>query len=1207
MKTKTLSVRSIRVLITTVLLLIAIPVSAVSALSSGFKAPGSNSIQGGNTKWLNPANGYASDNVYATAGKNKWVAYGTFGFSIPAGATITGIEVSIEGQTAGQDIDASLSWNGSNFTAAKNANFTPNAPDTIIILGGPADTWGRTWAVTDFSNANFKLRLKATNVVGNFLLDQARVKVYFNPPPATLTVTAVTGTYGNSANLSARFRTNGGLPISGKTISFTLASVSACNGVTNANGLATCSAALTPNIGDYPTGVGASFAGDANYDPASGAAALTINPRALTIKADNASKTYGDTLAFAGTEFTTTGLFGSDAVSSVTLASAGAASGATVAGSPYAITPSAAIGSGLGNYTITYSNGALAVTRKALTVSGVTASNKIYDGTTIAALGGTASLVGVVGSDDVTLGGTPIGAFSDKNVGVGKTVTIAGYTINGASIGNYTLSQPIVFASIDPLGLTISGVLVNNKTYDGGVAATLNAGAAALATPIDGDDVDLDDSSASATFNNKHAGNNKPVTASGFALIGADAGNYSLTQPTGLTANISPLEVAVTAITDTKVYDGTTDSSGTPNVSPAPVGGDTASFTQSFNNKHVGTGKTLTPSGAVSDGNGGANYALSFVSVFDGEITPLAITVTAVTDSKVYDGTTASSGTPNISPALVGSDVANFMQSFDNKNVGANKTIAPAGFVIDGNDGNNYSVSFVNTGTGEITSKALAVTADNKAKLAGNSDPAFTFSASGFISPDTFDPAPTCSVSGEHDIEGTYTIACSGGSAGTNYNITYVDGTLTVTNKTILNVTAANQTIAYGDPDPSFAPEYSGFDPGDDETVLNTAPTCNATGPFTHVASPFVIACSGGADDKYEFNYTSGALTVNTRTIAVTAEAKNKTYGATDPALTYTYDPALVGSDTFSGQLLRNPGEDVGAHAITQGTLSLSNNYSINYVGADLTVTKATLTITANNKTIWFSQPDPVFTASYAGLQNGDTPAVLNTAPTCGVTGAHTAAGSYPINCSGAADNNYDFSYVAGTLTVKAPLLATYKSFGRVDGWVLESSETSGKGGSMNGTATTFLLGDNAANKQYRSILSFNTSLLPDNAVIVSVTLKFKHAGVSGTSPFNTHGKLLADIRKGAFSGNKALQIGDFSAAASKNKTLLFTNKVNNWYSKSLNPVNFLYLNLGGVTQFRLRFTLDDNNDFGADFLKIYSGNAAEANRPQLVVEYFVP
>jgi len=184
----------------------------------------------------------------------------------------------------------------------------------------------------------------------------------------------------------------------------------------------------------------------------------------------------------------------------------------------------------------------------------------------------------------------------------------------------------------------------------------------------------------------------------------------------------------------------------------------------------------------------------------------------------------------------------------------------------------------------------------------------------------------------------------------------------------------------------------------------------------------------------------------------------------------------------------------------------------------------------------------------------------------------------------------------------------TFLSVAEQDGWLLETSETSNLGGTLNKNSTTLRVGDDAANKQYRTILSFDTTSLPDNAVITSATLRLKSAGISGTNPFSTHGKLLADICLGSFKSDEALQLGDFKVACSRNKALAFTDaKVNNWYSQLLNPDDFQYINLGGLTQFRLRFAKDDNNDFGADFLKIFSGNADTSNDPQLVIEYYVP
>lgn len=184
------------------------------------------------------------------------------------------------------------------------------------------------------------------------------------------------------------------------------------------------------------------------------------------------------------------------------------------------------------------------------------------------------------------------------------------------------------------------------------------------------------------------------------------------------------------------------------------------------------------------------------------------------------------------------------------------------------------------------------------------------------------------------------------------------------------------------------------------------------------------------------------------------------------------------------------------------------------------------------------------------------------------------------------------------------------KSQAANDGWILESTETSGNGGTMNSAATMLYLGDNATKKQYRGILSFNTSSLPDNAIITKVTLKFKKQGIAGGgNPVAMFQGFMADIKKGSF-GTAALALSDFKAPANKTVGPQSPALTAGWYNLNLTPakayINKLTIN-GGLTQIRLRFKLDDNNNAIANFLKIYSGNAGAANRPQLVIEYYVP
>ena len=141
-----------------------------------------------------------------------------------------------------------------------------------------------------------------------------------------------------------------------------------------------------------------------------------------------------------------------------------------------------------------------------------------------------------------------------------------------------------------------------------------------------------------------------------------------------------------------------------PAASPAPT---PATFTQTFDTANVGTAKTLTPAGTVADGNGGANYTITFVNDTTGVITARAVTVTATTDTKVYDSTTSSAAVPTVTAGgLAGTDTGSFTQTFDTANVGTGKTLTPAGSITDGNGGANYAITFANDTTGVITARA---------------------------------------------------------------------------------------------------------------------------------------------------------------------------------------------------------------------------------------------------------------------------------------------------------------------------------------------------------------------------------------------------------------------------------------------------------------------------------------------------------------------
>ena len=195
--------------------------------------------------------------------------------------------------------------------------------------------------------------------------------------------------------------------------------------------------------------------------------------------------------------------------------------------------------------------------------------------------------------------------------------------------------------------------------------------------------------------------------------------------------------------------------------------------------------------------------------------------------------------------------------------------------------------------------------------------------------------------------------------------------------------------------------------------------------------------------------------------------------------------------------------------------------------------------------------------------------------------------------------------YIPGTIT---PFSATFISQAANDGWILESGENSNVGGTQNIGATTFNVGDDPSNKQYRSIVSFNTASIPDTAVITSAQLKIRKQGVAGTDPFTTHGNLLVDIRNGHFGNGIGVELADFSAPASTGTYQEYISAItSNWYGVTLSPANLGFISKAGVTQFRLRFSLDDDNDKIADYVKFYSGNAPAGYQPQLIITYYTP
>jgi hypothetical protein len=307
------------------------------------------------------------------------------------------------------------------------------------------------------------------------------------------------------------------------------------------------------------------------------------------------------------------------------------------------------------------------VGRKAVTITGVTSSNKVYDTTVSAALtGGTVS--GVVAGETVTV--VPgSGSFADANVGTNKLVTASGYDLGGTNQGNYVLSaQPgVPTATITAKALTVSGITTAPKVYDGSTTALLG-GAAVLqkaepagsgtaddGKPYTGDAITVTGMPV-GTLAARGVGS-QAVTITGNTRGGAQAGNYTLTQQTGLTQIVTPKALQANGLTvaASKPYDGTTTAavSGTATglwaaeavgtgsaFDGKPYDVDTvglagaATGTGTYNSKDVATATAVTYDGVSLTGSQAGNYVLQVAAT----IAPKAL---ALGGGRCYDGTTA--------------------------------------------------------------------------------------------------------------------------------------------------------------------------------------------------------------------------------------------------------------------------------------------------------------------------------------------------------------------------------------------------------------------------------------------------------------------------------------------------------------------------------------------------------------------------------------
>jgi filamentous hemagglutinin family protein len=755
------------------------------------------------------------------------------------------------------------------------------------------------------------------------------------------------------------------------------------NGDALSGGLAT-SATTTSNVGAYTIAQG-TLAASANYALTYVGANLSVTAAPLTVTANVQSRAYG--AANPALSYASSGLVNGDALSGGLTTTASTTSNVGA----YAITQGSLAASS--NYALSYVGTNLSVTAAPLTVTADAQSRAYGAANPTLSYGSTGlvngdALTGVlatsantpsnVGGYAITQGTLAASAnYALSYVGANLTVTAAALTVTAGA-------QSRIYEAANPALTYVSTGLVNGDTLSGGLATT-----------------------ATVTSNvGAYAINQGNLVASS---------NYALSY-VGANLSVTAATLTVTADAQSRFYGATNPALGY--VSSGLLNGDTLSgglSTSATTTSNVGAYAITQGTLAAS-----ANYALSYVGA-NLSVTAAPLTVTANAQSRSYGA--ANPALTYVSSGLVNGDTLSgglATTATVTSNVGAyainQGTLAASA---------NYALSYVGANL-TVTAAALTVTADAQSRLYGAANPALGYVSTGLLNGDTLSGGLASSATTTSNV-GAYAITQGSLAASANYALNYVGANLTVT-AAPLTVTADSQSRLYGTVNPALTYVSSGLLNGD---ALSGGLTTSAT-TASNVGSYGIAQGTLAASANYALSYVGANLTVAAAALTVTANAQSRLYGSANPALGYV-SSGLLNGDTLSGGLTTTASttSNVGAYAITQGTLAASSNYTLTYISANLAVTAAPLTVTADAQSRLYGSANPALTYVSSGLLNGDTlSGLLATSAT--IT---SNVGAYAIAQGTLANSNYAIAYTAANLAVTAaPLTVTADAQSRLYG-----------------------------------------------------------------------------------------------------------------------------------------------------------------------------
>ncbi|WP_066806820.1 YDG domain-containing protein [Sphingomonas asaccharolytica] len=657
--------------------------------------------------------------------------------------------------------------------------------------------------------------------------------------------------------------------------------------------------------------------------------------------------------------------------------------------------------------------------------------------------------------------------------GTGSLQSAAGYAFSFAPGGTVTVTPKQL------TGVATAG----NKTYDGTTAGT---GYVTLNGVIGGDAVWT--TGTTFTFSDKNAGTGKTVNVAGATLTGADAGNYTLTMPASVLANILKKAIGASVIANDKTYDGTTAGSGTVTLNGMIAGDNvtTSGTTFTFSDKNAGTGKTVTVAGTIIGGADAGNYVIHLPASALADILKKAITASVTVDSKTYDGDTNATGSVMLNGVVSGDAVTTSGTTFTfaDKSAATGKMVAVGGTTIGGADAGNYSITIPASALGDILKKAVtaSVAVDNKT-YDGTTLGTGTVTLNGLVAGDQVGTSGTTFTFGDKNAGIGKTVAVggttlTGGDAG-NYTLTIPASALADILKKALtaNVTADTKT-------------YDGTALGTGTVTLNGVISGDAVGTsgtnFTfsdkNAGSGKTVAVAGttltGADaGNYTLTVPASAFAdILKKALTANVIANNKTYDGTAAGTGTVTLNGVVSGDTVgtSGTSFTFADRNAGAaKTVTVAGTTLTGTDAGNYtltvpasVLADILKKAITASVVANTKT-YDGTTAGTGTVTLNGVVSGDAVGTAGTTFTfadknAGTGKTVTVAGT---TLTGADAGNYTVTVPAAALAdilrkaITASVVAnnkTYDGTATGTGTVTLNGVVAGDAVGTNGTTFTF-------------------------------------------------------------------------------------------------------------------------------------------------------